>query len=148
MFVIVKKKREMDDQQWYRGRQQFTDQISAGIITFGGVVNHRNFLRVNGDATTILNSDANAVGNTTFIGVASQPYAVAWSTQSGTDRTTLVMFKNGKLFLPFDFVGQGASGVREIILPVPFGVGDSFQLRHMDGPPPGPSTVSFYMTPV
>jgi hypothetical protein len=141
----------MDDQQWNQyncGPDIFTERISGGTITFGGVVNSRNFLCVNGDALSVLNSDAQAVGNSSFMGIASRPYAVAWSTQSGTENTTFLILQNGSPAIPFDFAGQGASGVINISVPIVFRPGNSFQLRHVDGTPPGPSTVTVYMTPV
>ena len=122
--------------------------ISAGIIYFGGDVKVAgNFLRANGNATSVVNSVEHGVGNVSLVGVMSQPYAVTWNTAYGRFTTTLQLLKNNTPIYELDFLEEGSSGARNIWSEI-FAPGETMQLRYVGGHPPEGSVVSIYMAAV
>jgi hypothetical protein len=141
----------MDDHDWsqyYCGPDEFAEQITSGIVTFGGNVGMNSFLRANGNTASVVNSQLGALDNVTIVSVMSRPYAVTWNTAAGTATTRLQLLVDDAPAYDLDFTVEGPSGVRRILMPIALQQGSTLQVRHVGGTPPGPSVVSFYLTPV
>jgi hypothetical protein len=123
---------------------------TAGVITFGGNIRHTPtgdnslYFTPGGTATSIA---ANVYGTIAIVGVRSYPFAVTWDTASGRPNTTLQLIRQGHPVAEIKFLMDGATGSSDIETPFIFEPGNNIQLKYVSGTVPGPSVVSFYMTP-
>lgn len=122
---------------------------TAGVVNFGGsITTAGNFLLANGDMQSPTNSEFNRIGNIFYAGAPMQANSIAWNTTNVTTITVLRIWVNTTLVRSL-VIEKRAGAIDLTSNPIVLNARDFLQVsvNHLDATPPGPSQVSFYMSP-